>query len=71
MPVLGTWVFVYLSIVLKFGNPPPFFFFLKNNSALWKWFLNLTAVICGTLKTVSDSWARYAYTQFSGVGPRN
>ena len=71
MPVIGTWVCVYLSIVLKFGNLPPFFFFLKTNSALCKWFSNLTAVICGTLKNVSDSWACYAYTQFSGVGPRN
>ena len=27
IPVIGTWVCVYLSIVLKFGNLPPFFFF--------------------------------------------
>jgi len=66
---LGVCLLVYS---FKVWQPPSlFFFFLKTNSALWKWFSNLTAVICGTLKNVSDSWACYAYTQFSGVGPRN
>ena len=67
MLVIGTWVSVYLSIVLMFDNPPPFFLKKKNNSALWKWFSNLTAVTCGTLKNILDSWAHHAYIQFSGM----
>ena len=70
MPLLGNR---YLGVCLLLykvwqTTTPPFF---KNSSALWKWFSNLTAVTCGTLKNVSDSWACHTCTQFPRVGPRN